>query len=303
MKGVILAAGYGTRFLPVTKTIPKEMLPLIDTPCIGFILEEFRSSGIRDVVIISSRRKRSLEDFLDREIELESLLTPLSSDDEARKKQKEIQRKKMNRFNEMNLTVIRQKEMQGTGHALLQARPFVGGEAVVVAYPDDLHRGDIPLSRQLIECFQEASTDGGKTGPGVLASLHNPPDLNRYGVLKLGDGYVEDIIEKPPVGEEPSREASIGRFLYPPEFFDYLAEGWEKHKENYGDRYQETEYYHIYALRRLIEQKKLVHRSVRGEILATGTPEDYLRAVIRYAAGNPLYREILWEEMRRAETA
>jgi UTP--glucose-1-phosphate uridylyltransferase len=131
MKGIIVAAGYGTRFLPVTKSIPKEMLPLINKPSIDFIIEEFLKAGIQDILIISSRRKKSLEDYLDREVELESLF------------EKEGQTSKAQKIApvEANIAFIRQSRMMGTGHALLQAKPWVGDSPVMVAYPDDLHFG------------------------------------------------------------------------------------------------------------------------------------------------------------------
>ena len=140
MKGVIVAAGYGTRFLPATKTIAKEMIPLIDKPSLAFIVEEFIDSGIEDILIISSRRKKSMEDYLDRETELEELF---------RREGKNEQLKKIEPY-PANFSFIRQKEMRGTGHALLQVKPWLQGEPAVVAYPDDLHFGEVPLTEQLI---------------------------------------------------------------------------------------------------------------------------------------------------------
>ena len=183
MKGIIVAAGYGTRFLPVTKTIPKEMLPLINKPSISFIIEEFIQSGIKDIIIISSRRKKVLEDFFDREIELESVF----------KKEGATAKLESITPGDARFAFIRQMEMMGTGHALLQAAPLIGDEPVVVAYPDDIHMGDKPLSAQLIDCYKE-------TGCSVLATIHNPPNLERYGVLDLAEDklHVKGMIEKPP---------------------------------------------------------------------------------------------------------
>jgi len=280
MKGIIVAAGYGTRFLPVTKTIPKEMLPLLDKPSIAFIIEEFITSGIEEILIISSRRKKSLEDYLDREMELEALFTR-----EGNREALELVRPYPAHF-----TIVRQTEMLGTGHALLLARGFAAGEPVVVAYPDDIHFGDEPLTAQLTERYRE-------TGKTVLATLFDPPELNRYGVLSLdeeGTG-VTDIVEKPAPGTEPSREASIGRYLYTPEFFSLLQEGWEKHLKSK----RTGEYYHTYALKRLMTMGKVTYCRTRGERLDTGTPAGYLRAILRYAARDGRYASVLQEEAAR----
>ncbi|MBF9018853.1 MULTISPECIES: UTP--glucose-1-phosphate uridylyltransferase [unclassified Oceanispirochaeta] len=273
MKGIIVAAGYGTRFLPVTKTIPKEMLPLINKPSISFIIEEFIQSGIKDIIIISSRRKKVLEDFFDREIELESVF------------KKEGATAKLESITPGNarFAFIRQMEMMGTGHALLQAAPLIGDEPVVVAYPDDIHMGDKPLSAQLIDCYKE-------TGCSVLATIHNPPNLERYGVLDLAEDklHVKGMIEKPAAGQEPSKEVSIGRYLYTPEFFKYLEEGWEKHTGG--------EYYHLYALQKLMDQGKVIYKETEGERLDTGEPSGFLRATLRYAMQDPELRAIIKEE-------
>jgi UTP--glucose-1-phosphate uridylyltransferase len=282
MKGVIVAAGYGTRFLPVTKTVPKEMLPLVDTPSIDFIAREFIASGITQILVITSRRKRALEDYFDREMELESVFRA----ENAEAKLEKIAPP------EAEVTFVRQTEMRGTGHALLAARTFAGNEPVVVAYPDDLHFGEEPLAAQLIEAYRE-------TGCSVLATLHDPPDLHRYGVLDVAeDGlHVRDIVEKPKPGTEPSREASIGRYLYTPDFFGYLESGWDEHVAA-GRR---REYYHIDALKSLMDDDRMVFVRTRGERIDTGAPEGYLRAIARYAAGVPSYLEALRAELARLE--
>lgn len=273
MKGIIVAAGYGTRFLPVTKTIPKEMLPLINKPSISFIIEEFIQSGIKDIIVISSRRKKVLEDFFDREVELEGIFTK----EEAKKKLEAIKPP------DARFSFIRQTEMMGTGHALLQAAALIGDEPVIVAYPDDIHMGEKPLAAQLIDSYKES-------GCSVLATIHNPPHLERYGVLDLAeDGrHVKGIIEKPPIGEAPSKEVSIGRYLYTPEFFHYLQEGWEAHTGG--------EYFHIYALTKLMEKGKVVFKETEGERLDTGEPAGFLRATLRYAAKDPELLAIIKEE-------
>ena len=271
MKGVIVAAGYGTRFLPVTKTIPKEMIPLVNVPSIAFIVDEFVKSGIEDIIIISSRRKKVLEDYFDRETELEAVFEKEGKQDKIDL----ITPPKNVRF-----AFVRQQRMQGTGHALLQVKNLVGNSPCVVAYPDDLHTGDVPLAAQLIQTWKE-------TGCSVMASFHESGDVSRYGVLDIApDGaHVRAIVEKPARGKEPSREVSIGRYLYTPEFFDYLEEGWKLHEKG--------EYYHIYALNKLMAANKVVFKRLSGERLDTGEPEVYLDAVLRYADTVPSYRKVI----------
>lgn len=277
MKGLIIAAGYGTRFLPVTKTIPKEMLPLINRPAIDFIIDEFVNSGIREILVITSRRKKALDDYFDRERELETVF------------EAEGDSKKLAAIKPADADIFfkRQTEMKGTGHAILQAEPFIKDEPFVVAYPDDLHFGTPPLASQLAGVFE-------KTGCCVMSSLFDPPQLERYGVLALdSDGlHVTDIVEKPSPGSAPSRYASIGRFLFTPDIFAHLSEGWKKHLASGNS----GEYFHVYALKKLMDEKKVVYKAIEGERLDTGTPEGYLRAVFRYAQDIPELAAVLREE-------
>ncbi len=269
MKGIIVAAGYGTRFLPVTKTIPKEMIPLINVPSIQFIVDEFVNSGITDIVIITSRRKKVLEDYFDREIELETVF-----EREGKTKQLGIIAPQ-----KANIVFVRQQKMMGTGHALLQVKNWIGSDVCVVAYPDDLHIGKVPLAAQLEKAYRE-------TGCSVMASITEPGDVSRYGVLSIAkDGrHVSGIVEKPHPGTEPSHEVSIGRYLYTPEFFSLLEEGWFLHLDaaEKADR-APGEYFHIYALNKLMEAGKVVFCPTEGERLDTGEPAGYLDAVLRFA--------------------
>ena len=276
MKGIIVAAGYGTRFLPVTKTVPKELLPVGTRPAIAWIVDEFVASGIRDIVIISSRRKKALEDYFDREIELEGVFEREGKTDKLAAIAPP----------EANISFVRQREMRGTGHALLQVRPLVGGEPCVVAYPDDLHSGPRPLARQLIEVYE-------KTGKSVMATILEPGDVSRYGVVDpAADGVtVRGFVEKPAKGREPSHEVSIGRYLYTPEFFDLLEEGWARHTKG--------EYFHTYALDRLIAAGKVAYKRTEGERLDTGEPSGYLDAILRNAAADPSLRPVLEAFARR----
>ncbi|MDD3981548.1 MAG: UTP--glucose-1-phosphate uridylyltransferase [Spirochaetales bacterium] len=270
MKGIIVAAGYGTRFLPVTKTVPKEMLPLGVKPSIASIVDEFVQSGIEDIVIITSRRKKALEDYFDREVELEELFAREGKKDKLALIQPPT----------AHISFVRQTQMRGTGHALLRVRPLLGDEACVVAYPDDLVTGGRPLAAQLIELYQ-------KTEKCVLATILEPGDVSRYGVVDPApDGLgVRGFVEKPKAGSEPSHEVSIGRYLYTPEFFQWLDEGWKRHEKG--------EYFHSYALDKMIERNKVVFTRTEGQRLDTGDPAGYLEAILRNAAEDPTLRPTL----------
>ncbi|MCF7928971.1 MAG: UTP--glucose-1-phosphate uridylyltransferase [Spirochaetales bacterium] len=283
MKGVIVAAGYGTRFLPVTKTVAKEMLPIITKPSIAYIIEEFIDSGIEDIIIISSRRKRSLEDYLDREMELETVFRAEGAEDKLRAIEPYQAR----------FSFVRQQRMLGTGHALMQISSLVGREPFIVAYPDDLHFGNPPLSAGMIETHQQ-------TGCSVLATIHDPPNLERYGVLRLAEDnlHVTGMVEKPAPGTEPSKEVSIGRYLYTATFLEYLQEGWEKHLEagNAG------EYFHLYALEKLMEEGAVVHHPLPAEErIDTGSPAGYLRAILKAAAADAELRPVLEKEIKNLQ--
>ena len=278
MKAIILAAGYGTRCLPATKTVPKELLPIGCVPAIQFIIDELVASGITDAVVVSSRRKKALEDYFDREIELEAALSAGGKGEELAKIAPPA----------LNAVFVRQERMMGTGHALLSAKAFIGDEPCVVVYPDDLHIGEPPLALQLVREYE-------RTGACVLSSIKIEGDVSRYGVLDVGaDGKVAAIVEKPAPGTEPSREVSIGRYLVTPEFFSYLEEGWQLHLEKAKAEGREPgEYYHIYALNKLMAQGKVVRKIIEGERLDTGDPCGYLDAILRYAETRPELRAVL----------
>lgn len=264
MKGIIIAAGYGTRFLPVTKTIPKEMLPLVDRPALDFLLDEFEASGIQEVLVVTSRRKKALEDYLDHEIELETVFRGEGN----------IKKLDLVRPRNMSIAFVRQPTMRGTGHALLMALPWIGKEPVVVAYPDDLHLGEPPLSLQLIQEHR-------RTGATVLAVIDKPAHLERYGIVawESGTNRIRDIVEKPKPGTEPSTSASIGRYLYTPDFFEELEKSYQAHTSG--------EFYHIGALKNLMDHGRVFGVVATGERLDTGEPSGYIEAILRYSLERP----------------
>ncbi|MBT3219238.1 MAG: UTP--glucose-1-phosphate uridylyltransferase [Proteobacteria bacterium] len=265
-KGVIIAAGYGTRFLPVTRVVPKELLPLIDRPAIDFVAQELIEAGVDDILVISSRRKKALEDWFDREIELERLF--LDENNQA-KLAKIAPPAAQAHF-------VRQTHFGGTGHALLLARSFVGDHPFVVAYPDDIFPEG--CTKRLIDIHRQ-------TGHCVLAAADmTGRDVSRYGVIDCDDeGRVRQIIEKPAPGEEPSKLVSLGRYLYTPQVFDLLEEGMRHH----GD----GEFYPMDAINELARQGKVRAAVMSGPHWDIGEPLGYLKAVVEVALERPEFRD------------
>jgi UTP--glucose-1-phosphate uridylyltransferase len=257
VKGVIVAAGYGSRFLPLTRVVPKELLPIIDRPAIDYVVQEFVEAGIEDVLIITSRRKKALDDWFDRDIELEQAVA--------------VERLGYPR---VRATFVRQAEMKGTGHALLLAKTFAGDDPFVVSFPDDLFAGN--CSKDLVE-------EHARTGRMVLACGDlTGQDVSRYGVVAaeaVGDRLaVRDIVEKPPKGTEPSSLVSWGRYLYTPDIFGALERGMRAH--------QKGEFYATDAIRALAREDRVVAKIV-GERYDTGEKLGYLTTVIDVALKHP----------------
>ena len=279
MKGVILAAGYGTRFLPGTKTVPKELFPLIDTPAIDYIVQEMAQAGIRDILVVTSRRKKSLEDYFDREVELESAFL-------AENAQHKLQGIKPT---DLNVFFLRQQEMAGTGDALLLVEPFVRDEPFVVAYPDDLLIDGPSLSQQLIVLHE-------RNGQTVLAAQELPHgDISRYGVMDVyQEGGVEKVramVEKPPPGTEPSRLVAFGRYLYTSEIFPAL-------KSTRGSVKAGREFTQTDAINHLATQGKVGVCRFVGKLLDVGTKAGYLHAIIEVALRRPEFRDDILSYMR-----
>lgn len=272
MKGIIVAAGYGTRFLPITKSLPKEMLPLIDKPALALIVEEFIQSGIRDIVVITSRRKQAIENYLDRDPELEGVFA-------AEKAEKKLA--KIHPYEGVNFCFVRQQKMLGSGDALLRALPWLGNEPAVVAYPDDLHFGEVPLAQQLIEAYQ-------KSGHCICAAMEVQGDVSRYGVFSFVDNtmQVSGVIEKPAVGTEPSRYVSIGRYLLTPQYFAALQTAQKTFKGP-------GELYHVEGLLPLIKQGQVDALPFSGVRVDTGEQAGYLEAILYYATQKPEYQDLL----------
>lgn len=262
MKAVIIAAGYGTRLLPVTRVVPKELLPLVDRPALDYIVEELTAAGITDLLLVSSRRKRALEDWFDRDPELEHAF-------EVEEAWEKLERA---RPPGLRVQVVRQARMGGTGDALRLAATFAGDDPVVVAYPDDLFRGGNPTA-ELVAAWRA-------TGCTVLTAEDRAgEDVSRYGVLDATreDGLlrVRGIVEKPPPGSEPSTWITYGRYLYTPDFFPRLERLYRDH--------QGGEYHPMPAMLEMAAEDRVVAVETKARRLDTGTVQGYLRAGIEAA--------------------
>tara|TARA_B100001245_G_scaffold31160_1_gene20061 strand:+ start:14 stop:898 length:885 start_codon:yes stop_codon:yes gene_type:complete len=280
MKGVILAAGYATRFLPASKTIPKEMFPLIDRPAIDFIVQEMVDSGINDILLVSSRRKKVMEDYFDREVELSSAFSQSN----------EIEKLEVIKPIEANIFTLRQQHMMGTGNALMLVEPFVDNQPFVVAYPDDIVLGGKPLSRQLIETWE-------KTGNTVLAVKELEEDqLYRYGVIEPADSgkimNVRKMVEKPDQGAAPSRFVSYGRYLYTPDLFEALRNSDRSH-------FGRSEFTQTEAINYLAAEGNVSAVQFEGTRYDLGEPLGFLTSALQIGLQRPEYKESLLDEIRR----
>lgn len=268
-KGVILAAGYGTRFLPATKAQPKEMLPLVDKPVIQYIVEEAVAAGLEQLIIVSASAKRSLEDHFDRDFELERALS--EKGDSARLE--EIRRL----ATLADIAFVRQKERMGTGHAVLQTRWLVGDEPFALFFPDDIILSQTPAIGQLIDVFQRYQGS-------VLAVMEVPrEDVYHYGVvdaepLEERVYRLRGMVEKPHPDQAPSNLISVGRFVLTPDIFPILA------RTSPG---QAGEIWLTDALSVLMERSPVYACRYQGERFDTGQPLGLLKAALTLALQRP----------------
>ena len=212
-KAIIPAAGLGTRFLPATKAQPKEMLPIVDKPTIQYIIEEAVASGIEEILIITGRNKKSIEDHFDKSVELE-----LELEKSGKMEMLEMVR---NISDMVDIHYIRQKEPKGLGHAIHCAKSFVGNEPFAVMLGDDVVDNDVPCLKQLMDCYDEYKT----TILGVQEVA--PENVNKYGIVNgihIEDKVykVKDLVEKPSIEEAPSNIAILGRYIITPKIFEIL---------------------------------------------------------------------------------
>lgn len=272
-KAVFPAAGLGTRFLPATKAQPKEMLPLVDKPTIQYVVEEAVASGLTEIIIVTGRGKRAIEDHFDSAFELEYYLQDRGKMDELAE---------IKTISELaSVSYVRQREPLGLGHAILCARPMVGEEAFGVFLGDDLIVAQTPCMRQLLGVFE-------RYGGPVLAVERVPSDqISRYGVIRpkpLGGNVYEvlDLVEKPEEREAPSDLAIIGRYILTPDLFPILAET----RPDARGEIQVTD-----ALRVLRRTRPLYAVAFEGKRYDTGDKLGFLKATVEFALKNPEFRD------------
>jgi UTP--glucose-1-phosphate uridylyltransferase len=269
-KGVFPAAGLGTRFLPATKAQPKEMLPLVDKPTIQYVVEEAVASGLAEIIIVTGRGKRAIEDHFDSAFELEYFL-------QDRGKMEELAQIKT--ISELaSVAYVRQKEPLGLGHAILCARTLVGDEPFGVFLGDDIIGGtDTPCMKQLLDVFDRYD------GP-VIAVERVPHDrIHQYGVIagrNIGDNVwqIDDLVEKPRAEEAPSDLAIIGRYVLTPDLFGILA---ETRADKRGE-IQLTD-----GLRALRARRPMYAVEFRGKRYDTGDKLGFLQATVEFALARP----------------
>jgi UTP--glucose-1-phosphate uridylyltransferase len=270
-KAVIPAAGLGTRFLPATKAQPKEMLPIVDKPAIQYIVEEAIQSGIEEILVITGRNKRSIEDHFDRAIELELTLKAQGKYDLLGL---------VEELADITIHYVRQKEPRGLGHAVLCARQFIGDEPFAVLLGDDIVDSPVPCLQQLMDVYDEY--------PGTVLGVQEVPadKVSSYGIVKPKSfrsrvWLAEDLVEKPSVAEAPSRLAVLGRYIIEPQIFDLLANT----QPGRGDEIQLTD-----ALRQLAAQRPVYAYEFEGRRYDIGDKQGYLEATVEFALKRPELR-------------
>ncbi|OHR74236.1 UTP--glucose-1-phosphate uridylyltransferase [Bacillus sp. HMSC76G11] len=277
-KAIIPAAGLGTRFLPATKAMPKEMLPIVDKPTIQYIIEEAIESGIEDLIIVTGKGKRAIEDHFDHNFELEQNLI---------EKEKYDLLKKVRHSSGINLHYIRQKEPKGLGHAVWCARKFIGDEPFAVLLGDDIVEAETPCVRQLINEYE-------KTGSSVIGVQTVADDhTHRYGIIdpleKDENLYkVNRFVEKPARGTAPSNLAIMGRYLLTPEIFDLL----ENQETGAGGEIQLTD-----AIQKLNENQAVYAYDFEGTRYDVGEKFGFIQTTIEFALKHEDLKEQLIELM------
>ncbi|MCR8641729.1 UTP--glucose-1-phosphate uridylyltransferase GalU [Paenibacillus sp. N1-5-1-14] len=268
-KAIIPAAGLGTRFLPATKAQPKEMLPIVDKPAIQYIVEEAISSGIEDIIIVTGRNKRAIEDHFDKAAELEVMLEEKNAVD--------LLTKVRTVSNLADVHYIRQKEPLGLGHAIYCARKFIGNEPFAVLLGDDIIESSPPFLQGMMELYEE-------TRSSIIAVQEVAwEEVSKYGIISPADTHdkykrIADLVEKPERSQAPSNLAVIGRYIITPEIFSIL----EKCKPGRGGEIQLTD-----ALRVLNQSQSMIAYPMHGKRYDVGDKLGYIEATIELALERP----------------
>jgi len=271
-KAIIPAAGLGTRFLPATKAQPKEMLPIVDKPTIQYIIEEAIASGIEEILIVTGRNKKCIEDHFDKSVELEIELAK-NNKDELLELVKDIS-------DMVDIHYIRQKEPRGLGHAILCAKSFVGNEPFAILLGDDIvytDENERPCLKQLIDCYDEYKTS--------ILGVQNvdPENVSKYGIvdgIEIEDRVckVKSLVEKPNKEDAPSNTAILGRYIVTPKIFEIL----DNTKPGKGNEIQLTD-----ALLELVKSEAMYAYNFEGKRYDVGDKLGFLEATIEYALRKP----------------
>ncbi|SHK39350.1 UTP--glucose-1-phosphate uridylyltransferase GalU [Thermocrinis minervae] len=273
-KAVLPVAGWGTRFLPATKAMPKEMFPLIDKPIIQFIVEECLDADIENIIFVTGRHKRPIEHHFDINADLERFL------EKSGKYTLLEEIRQVSRL--INPIYVRQKEQLGLGHAVLTAEPVVGNEPFLVALGDIVLRGPSNSTRDIIKVFERLKRS-------VIAVFEVPySEVSKYGIVKVEDPSAElsrivDLVEKPNVDEAPSNLAIVGRYVFTPAIFEKLR----KTRPGKGGEIQLTD-----AIKLLLEEEEVYAFKIKAKVYDTGTPLGYLQTLVDFA----LHRKDLKDE-------
>ncbi|GAF65008.1 UTP-glucose-1-phosphate uridylyltransferase [Bacillus sp. TS-2] len=266
-KAIIPAAGLGTRFLPATKAQPKEMLPIVDKPTIQYIVEEAIASGITDIMIISGRGKRAIEDHFDKSYELEETL--------FKKGKFDILDEVQQISNMVNIHYIRQKEPNGLGHAVACAKSFIGDEPFAVLLGDDIVQSEVPCLKQLIDVFEEHGSS--VVGVQEVEEEH----VTKYGIVAplatestSNTMKISNLVEKPKISEAPSRYAIMGRYILTPEIFAIL----DNQEPGAGGEIQLTD-----AIKRLGETQDIYAHNFSGKRYDVGDKFGFIKATIDFS--------------------
>ncbi|WP_374187582.1 UTP--glucose-1-phosphate uridylyltransferase GalU [Priestia aryabhattai] len=275
-KAIIPAAGLGTRFLPATKAMPKEMLPIVDKPTIQYIVEEAIQSGIEDIIIVTGKGKRAIEDHFDYAPELERNLF---------EKEKFEILERLNRSSSVEIHYIRQKEPKGLGHAVWCARNFIGNEPFAVLLGDDIVQAETPGLRQLMDEYEETLSSV------IGVQTVDDHETNRYGIVdpNLSNGrryQVNSFVEKPAPGTAPSNLAIMGRYVFTPEIFKFL----EKQEVGAGGEIQLTD-----AIQKLNEIQRVFAYDFEGKRYDVGEKLGFIKTTIEFALQNKELKQPLLE--------
>ncbi|MED3652383.1 UTP--glucose-1-phosphate uridylyltransferase GalU [Heyndrickxia sporothermodurans] len=267
-KAIIPAAGLGTRFLPATKAMPKEMLPIVDKPTIQYIVEEAVASGIEDIIIVTGKGKRAIEDHFDNAPELEQNLTEKGKFDVLDKVQYSS--------NLANIHYIRQKEPKGLGHAVWCARNFIGDEPFAVLLGDDIVQSETPCLRQLMDQYEE-------TLSSIIGVQQVPEnETHRYGIIDPSSQdsrryQVSNFVEKPKQGTAPSNLAIMGRYILTPEIFMFL----DKQEKGAGGEIQLTD-----AIQQLNQIQRVFAYDFEGKRYDVGEKLGFVKTTVEFALQN-----------------